>query len=196
MTKLSINLPCSRIEQIKKKAQKEWNEQKKQIFSQKNKPLSIILKSHLVVENMIDSLLTNYNPDMKKYITEKRFGEKIDILRFCKIIDLSIYEKLKTLNKIRNGFAHDLNYKLPNKDIEPLIKGLRIKHKNKLDKVITGETRLTGYLMFLKNFTRHYPFIYTVIQKHDVFRKDKTYKELRKNLKKVLQELNLKDWEM
>lgn len=196
MTKLNINLPRNRIEQMKKKTQKEWKEQNKQIFSQKNKLLSIILKSHLVVETTMESLLTNYNPDMKKYIIEKKFGEKIDILRFCRVIDVSIYEKLKTLNKIRNRFAHNVNYKLPNKDIEPLIKGLRIKHKTKLDKVMASIKHLMGYLTFLQNFTRHYPFIYTVIQKHDIFHKDKVYKKLRKDLKKVLQELSLEAWEM
>jgi uncharacterized protein YutE (UPF0331/DUF86 family) len=198
MQKTAIGLPKKEIENVKKRLHRDHTKRMHQILSSQNNLLSIVLKGHLIIEGLIDDILQTYNGG-EGNMRDKKFSEKIDILKFCSIISLQTYEKLKTLNKIRNSFAHNLNYKLTHEDIDWLLKGNSGKiPRRKSDKIIQGIICQIGYLDFLKYFNQYYPFLATDLARHKVFQKDLAYKALERDIADLYKslKLDLDEWEI
>jgi hypothetical protein len=195
MKKIDVNLSSSLLKKIKEGAKKTWQKHDKIIFSNKNDSLVIVLKSHLIIENIIDDVLINFNSNAKDIIN-KKFSEKVKILKYCSLINQYTYERLVTINSIRNQFAHNIKYIIKQKDIEPLIRNFDSNKKGNIKQLILGINHLVGYLSFLNYFTKYYPFVYTFTQKKDVFKKDKAFKKIQNELAQIASEINMEDWKI
>jgi len=79
--------------------------------------VAIILKSHLYLEQEIDSLIEKITPN-PKFILKKSFSEKLDFLNALNIISNESESKLRGLNSIRNKFSHQYGYELSAKDLK------------------------------------------------------------------------------
>jgi hypothetical protein len=136
-----------------------------------NDALIIVLKSHLFVENTIDNIITALVPRPQRILNE-RFYDKIEILESFNF-ESHIIEKLKALNTIRNKFTHNLDYKITQKDLEPLTKETGIRKSSNLK---TTLDKNLGYLIFylLASKTIHnvFPFLMTCNRSKNIFEKD------------------------
>jgi hypothetical protein len=80
----------------------------------------VVLRAHLYIEQEINQLLSKIFENMP----EMTFSQKIDLCKSLAIIDNDIYNPLKKFNKLRNLFAHNLNFKLEEKHYEDLVSTL------------------------------------------------------------------------
>jgi uncharacterized protein YutE (UPF0331/DUF86 family) len=198
MRKIAIGLSKKEIENVKKRLDRENTKRMRRIFSSQNNLLSIVLKGHLIIESLIDDILQIYNGS-EGNIRDKRFSDKIDILKFCSIISLHTYKKLKTLNRIRNSFAHNLNYKPTHEELNHFLGKNSGKTPRRIsDKIAQGIIYQIGYLDFIKNFNQYHPFLATTLARHEVFQKDLAYKTLGQDLKDLYQslKLDLDEWKI
>jgi hypothetical protein len=96
---------------------------------------SVVLKSHLYLEQTIDKLIVHLatNPDL---ILKASFKNKVDFLYSIGSITKDFYTRLLVINSIRNKFSHEYQYKLSKKDIEVLstLTGKKIKIPEELVK--------------------------------------------------------------
>jgi hypothetical protein len=77
------------------------------------KELSSILKAHLFVERLIDSLIENKLTNPASFFKNQiSFSLKLDIAHSLGIIPDRMLSTIKSLNGIRNKYAHDLNYQV------------------------------------------------------------------------------------
>lgn len=78
--------------------------------------VSVILKTHLRVEQNIDKILSK-NFKFPDNLLKWSFTNKINILRAIGILDENFFQKFKKFNDLRNKFSHKYNYKLNSEDI-------------------------------------------------------------------------------
>lgn len=160
-----------KIKKIKTVADKEHKNFCDRHLKNQKDPTILILKSHLYIENILDQILKEVLPNPKKLL-DKKFSEKIDIFEALNISP-NITEKLRTLNKIRNKFSHNLDYNLTKKNLEPLIKGLKLNKKSKISILLNYSLGwLTGYLTALKCINSILPFLSSCANNRNIFDKD------------------------
>lgn len=85
--------------------------------------MALVLKCHLIIEHYIDQYITVAFPsiiDIEKM--NLRFATKIEMINNPNTFFGFYYKSLKQFNKLRNKFAHDLEYKIKNQDIEEMIR--------------------------------------------------------------------------
>lgn len=84
-------------------------DQKKEVLNdvQQEDTLAVILRVHLYAEKELDDILIVFfnNPKIVK-----GFSNKLNFLFNLQIMNKSLYDAVFKLNKIRNAFAHDLEY--------------------------------------------------------------------------------------
>ncbi len=80
----------------------------------------VVLKCHLELERNVDNLLVSYFPN-SIIVIKWSFADKVDVLFTSGVIAKDIWNKLKTINKIRNKFSHQYGYKLSSSDLTFLI---------------------------------------------------------------------------
>ena len=73
--------------------------------------LTIVLKGHLVVEYMLDSIIKEKFKNPNKILSYS-FYRKLEILHSLGFLPDYLFKNIETLNKIRNKYAHDLKYSL------------------------------------------------------------------------------------
>lgn len=78
--------------------------------------LSIILKGHLFTEYMLDMLIRE-KFEKPNTILKYKFSQKLEILYSLDLLPLYLYKNISYLNKIRNRFAHNLEYDLSNEKL-------------------------------------------------------------------------------
>lgn len=149
--------------------------------------LSIVLKSHLYVEFIIDEILklVLINPNK---ILKKRFSDKIDLFESLDLVTPDIYKKLRILNGIRNKFSHDLNYSFTRNDFSDL------RASNEQNKPNVALLKfvdfLIGYLHAFKGVYETIPFVFTCAKNKAIFNRDVNFKKKniinKKNLSKVI----------
>ena len=78
----------------------------------------VLLKGHLLVERYLDRLLGLF-PLYSEVILQCRvsFSERIHVLESTKLLNPRIITTLKRLNKVRNEFAHNYDYKVTMNDV-------------------------------------------------------------------------------
>lgn len=191
----TANLPNSEIEKIRKQVLKEKKRFYKEIFSSDSAVLSITIKSHLVVENLVDRILKFSSPHPKYVVDRMGFAQKNEILKFSSLIDERTYEKIKALNNIRNKFAHNIKYKPNFSEIKLLTEG-KIKNRDKHKMLVSSIQYLIGLLTFLENISAHHPLLLILLNKSDILKKDRLYKYVEKHLKEGIKTIHFKGWEI
>ena len=139
-----------------------------------NEQLTIILKTHLYIENLIDEILSYLLPNSRKILNYK-FSSKVDILEALNVTPSKlIIEKIRQINKIRNDFSHNLNKRISKSDLEILIKDIKIRKKHSNFKKFRNVLMWTvGYLHAFRTILRLFPFTTLYITNKEIFQKDK-----------------------
>lgn len=71
----------------------------------------LVIKIHLCTENLIDKILfAKFNAN--KDLLSKKYSTKLEYIYKKKAIPKELYSNLKTFNRIRNNYAHNLDYKI------------------------------------------------------------------------------------
>jgi len=141
-----------------------------------NEEITIILKSHLYIENLIDEILSCALPNPKKILNYK-FSSKVDLLEALGVFPSALaIEKIREINRIRNVFSHKLNKKLSKAELGVLVKSIKIK-KDSSDtvKLKTGLMFAIGYLHALRTIFKLFPFAIFSTAYKEIFKKDKGY---------------------
>jgi uncharacterized protein YutE (UPF0331/DUF86 family) len=166
---------CSKIKQIKARAEKEHNEFYDKHLKSSKDEIVIVLKTHLFVENILDQVITAFLPKPKELLG-KTFSDKIDIIKALNlpvVSNTNTVQKLRALNKIRNKFAHNLDYRINQKDIEPLQKGLNLDKTLQTPAILRYTLgHLTGFLIGSTTTCFVIPFFATCMSHETIFAKD------------------------
>jgi hypothetical protein len=98
-----------------------FNKEYNGLIEGENKNLSEVLRSHLVIEYYIDRYLTLAIPEVEDWEQLRlTFSKKLEIINNKRTSIAMLYPALKALNKLRNNYAHNLNYKPNTDDYEPI----------------------------------------------------------------------------
>jgi len=83
-----------------------------------NNPMALTLTIHLYTEYWIDKLLEKFSPIGNNIINDRNytFAIKLSIVYSMNLIPKQLYENIKKLNKLRNAFAHDLDFDIEKAD--------------------------------------------------------------------------------
>jgi len=106
--------------------------------------LEVVLKAHLLVEEALDLLINAYvfNDKKQKDLLDwfnLRFSKKVDLVQFRGLLEDKHIKSIRTMNEIRNKFAHNLGFKFS--DIKPLLNAFCQPYEAKLEKVVEEEHR-------------------------------------------------------
>ena len=69
--------------------------------------LAKIIKGHLFIEYILNSMIEHYCKE-PKLILKRRFMDKLIIIYSMDLLPNHIYKNIKTINDIRNKYAHNL----------------------------------------------------------------------------------------
>lgn len=78
--------------------------------------LTIVLKAHLFAEFLIDHII-NELFKRPKVVLGYTFSKKLEIIYSLDLIPNYVYKNVLLLNRIRNKYAHDLDYRIDPKEI-------------------------------------------------------------------------------
>jgi len=81
-----------------------------------DEPLHLVLVMHLYSEVMLDAIIRKKMTNSKE-ILEYSYFQKIQVLHALGTIDSTLENDLKTLNRLRNNFVHELHYDIAEFDL-------------------------------------------------------------------------------
>jgi hypothetical protein len=116
-------------------------------------PATILLKGHLLLENLLEEVLAVFDLQKKQKISRLSFYEKIKLLSGTNSgnnINPNIKEAcdlLFSLNEVRNNLAHDLNFKISESDINKI--GINLGSEYIIKKYEIGYKKIADNLIFL-----------------------------------------------
>ena len=196
--KNKYQLTKSFAERLKAEKIKETDNFYDKHIAANNDILSIVLKTHLFIENLIDEIIEKVFVKPKEIVNSKFFF-KVQIIEALGIVPTNIINKIKTLNTIRNRFAHNINYRITLKDIKPLIDGYKFKRTDtNIIKCRYGMNAIPGYLQGVKTIYKALPFFMHSIDSKKLYKKDptfnkKVFNEHKKEVIKFLEDLKIKE---
>ena len=136
------------IQQLMPKRSKRLSRNlKKKIFTQEHSIL-IILLGHLYIERLVNEILNkeliNYSSINSNILNT--FYKKITYIKSQNILGDTLCEDLILLNKLRNKFAHNLNYDISSFDIY----GFSITEENKVKEIRQGKNKTVAFRVLIK----------------------------------------------
>lgn len=172
--KLGISISKAKALALKDKEAMDKFYKKHWLSNVGNEEITIILKSHLYIENLIDEILSYVLPNPQKILNYK-FSSKVDMFEVLNITPSKlIIEKIREVNKIRNAFSHNLNEKLLKSDLGVLIKGIKIKKDgSSVVKLRAVFMYIIGYLHAFRTICKLFPFAILFSACKENFKKDK-----------------------
>ncbi|ELB2274316.1 hypothetical protein QNZ94_003977 [Vibrio parahaemolyticus] len=114
--------------------------------------LSGFLIGHLVIEHLLEEIITSYDPKLKSHFMSLSHSRKIALINSLELIPDGVAVALQSINKMRNKFAHELGYE-PNKGE---LKNLVLKCKDNFNDLSDGLEQLLGALEDRDNFQETY----------------------------------------
>lgn len=139
--------------------------------------LSLVLKSHLEVEKIINNLILIILPKPSKIIKEYTFTQKINLLEALNMFPKPlIYEKLRKLNDIRNDFSHEQKSTLKEEDVLVLEKGYDAKAESVQKRYISSIYRIIGYLLAIHDANLVLPYLESCQRNNAILARDPGYK--------------------
>lgn len=92
-------------------------------LNNKDELFTVIIKGHLLIENSLENLLKKFVENYK-VLNYKYFSEKLNLCYALELIPESTYRALNQVNKIRNKYGHDINFKFEEKHLDDMISSL------------------------------------------------------------------------
>lgn len=92
-------------------------------LNNKDELFTVIIKGHLLIENSLENLLKKFVENYK-VLNYKYFSEKLNLCYALELITESTYRALNKVNKIRNKYGHDINFKFEQKHLDDMISSL------------------------------------------------------------------------
>jgi hypothetical protein len=100
---------------------KVFNDEFKGLVEGENNDLTVVLRSHLIIEYYLDLYIPLANPGVENWNQLRlNFSKKLDIANNKRTSIGLIYPAIKSLNKMRNKYAHNLRYEPIENDFEPI----------------------------------------------------------------------------
>lgn len=144
--------------------------------------LFVVLKSHLFVEQLMnDILLLSFpNPPSRKVLEKDvSFSSKIKLLENVNLDFIegkNILGRIRCLNEIRNGYGHNLNYRLKKRDLNGLLENFKISRNRPLyDLLEKGVSGLVGYLLAARALLKTLPFLVDSMRNQKRYKDDKVF---------------------
>lgn len=136
--------------------------------------LTVVIRSHLYIESLLDSIILNALPVRIKI---KTFNQKVELLKALGHTE-KIIKKLTRVNNLRNKFAHDLKYKVTKTDAEMLFEGLKKDRTRKTNsaKIVASLSYTIGYLDVTKSIDKIFPFAMAYARNEKKFSEDLGWK--------------------
>jgi len=133
----------------------------------------LVLKTHLIVEKLINDiiLLSFIQP---KEIIKMKFSVKLAIYEAMNIdFSNATIKELKILNKIRNRFAHNLNYIIPRSTLLQLIPEDKKHELNGTVEILKSFGLYTlSFLIGTKSTLQKFPYLFICVQNRKLYEKD------------------------
>ena len=86
--------------------------------------LTVVIRGHLLIETALEVLLSQYL-DLKVFEDrDLSFDDKLKLAQSMKLLG-DLYAPIKRLNKIRNDFAHKIETKIQDVDIEVFVQFIK-----------------------------------------------------------------------
>ena len=135
----------------REEVQKKWDQiisknldELKEVLNNCVEKQTVILRSHLFAEQIMDNIIRQEfsNP---KFVLDKpnlSFFEKLCVVRGLGEFDKEKYDSFILLNKIRNNYAHNLDYELSDQEIKDLGRTLGKEKFNDLNEFSQSEIHL------------------------------------------------------
>lgn len=128
-------------------------------------PLSLVLKTHLIIENFLEEII--YNKFRYSKVLFDRgdfsFSIKVDILRAKNYLDEKLYSDIRLINNLRNKFAHDFFYDIADFDMSRFHYCDRLNDYNIKDVEVKRVVNIyvLRFVLYrlLERLTSKYPFI-------------------------------------
>ncbi|MBZ9572084.1 hypothetical protein KJA15_02035 [Patescibacteria group bacterium] len=127
---------------------------------------NIVIITQLYFENIIDEIITNKFPNPKAIINFY-FYNKVKIIEASGLLKTGSLNYLLFVNNIRNKFAHDIDYEIPDSDFIKIdfFKKVINRFPYKLNKYRNGRNRYTFVIMtiwYLFEIIDEHPEIYKI----------------------------------
>ena len=144
--------------------------------------VSLVLKSHLYLENTIDKVLSLIIPEPKG-VLKMRFFDKVVILESLNFFPSNkiVIDKIKIINGIRNNFSHKLDYKLTTEDIKKLSEKIEVKGKSSTVIFLSAVADIHGYMTAIIDVATLFPFLMSCVRNKHLFREDGNF-----NMKSII----------
>jgi len=84
--------------------------------------IGFVLICHLIIEHYMGEFLKTKHPDLYWSGARLKFIKMVELLsKYPDKEDNLITPSLRCLNTLRNKFSHDMNYKMQDEDLQPLV---------------------------------------------------------------------------
>ena len=176
--------PKEIIEETKNKFRNDSKTFIKKYINVSDNEFDLVIKTSLKVEILVDEILRNslVNPEAIFKNKYRPFSDKIKILDSLGY-NKNFLNKLTALNKLRNKFAHNLDYSLTKSDIETInLKNNKIIPDESIKRLKFHLVSLIGYSFGISSFSKLLPYLCMVENYRIFFRKDPGF-----NMNKIIE---------
>lgn len=171
-----MKLSISEAKEIANKIKNEGEQYIKKYITNNKENLTLVLKTHLIMEKIIDEILSAALVDAKEIKEDMTFRKKISVIQALGIGRLNIIDKLKSYNALRNKFAHNLDYAVKMEDISLFLTDSRlIKNGNVHDLLIQVSAYIIYFLMGVREYHQKFPFYISCFDNQLRFKRDKGF---------------------
>lgn len=105
----------------------EFNQRYTNLVRADSSGMSVILRSHLIVEHFIDEYLPKAHPGIHDWDSARlTFAQKVALIDHSRSNLAMTIPGIRALNRARNKIAHTLDASLPLSDLQPMEEFIRI----------------------------------------------------------------------
>lgn len=102
-----------------------------------NDPIfTAIIKGHLLIENVLGNIIKDYVEDYSS-LECKYFNDKLKLCVGLGLIDNTLVPPLKKINKFRNKYSHNINFKFEEENLNEMISSLTSTDKSDYEQHIS-----------------------------------------------------------
>lgn len=148
-------------------------------LTEENSFLTMTLNSHLATEVILDKMLKKWAGEKLEQKLPKYYMQKLDLLLIIGILKEEVYANMKSVNKLRTKFAHQIDYKVTKEDVLSLGYGYDETKSLYLNLGI-GLASSIGFLISAAQLFIEQPFSSLLISKLELFKNDPSFSQLSK----------------
>lgn len=110
--------------------QNSFNMQISSLLNQNVDEMGFVLKCHLIIESYIDQYIDICFPATPNWNKARlSFAQKLELINHPNTFIRFYYPAIKSLNRLRNKFAHNLSYKIKDHDYSEIHASMKVWHK-------------------------------------------------------------------